>query len=848
MTNICVTDIAKRFGAPESEIAAISDLFEAAKERFGNDTAKLKKYIDTIISNEKANVTAMKKDALVDMAKRKNLYNTIKERAATGDMDFNESLLEVFEGSQRDHKNARVSIDSTRKGIAGEAFRRLFRSLRETDGLVKMLRKASGEFEEAIRIELEDGIGASKKKYPKHHRKAKAVAIAMRKVTKYLHARADMAGISMGKIENYTPHSHDAQRILSVADTPKNKKLKLTPAQLVEASKKKWKKDLTKLLGKRGVSNSFGNVTDAQLDEILDKIFYNITEGRAVDVEAGKSIEMRVALRHAKHRVLHFPSGKASHIYHMNYGKKGGSVLAAHIDYINGMSRDIAATEFLGINSKENVKAVMQRYQTEMRTSTKYTPEQKAAMNPENIDSSGLFNPLGQAFEIAHGFADVPGSIKGARISRGFRAVANMAKLGRAALASIVDVATTGVNLTYHGVNPFKAYTDMFGEILQRVGSNRHQRQILDAIGVGFDSILGEIAHRYSAGEIGIGGKLGSWEATFFKLSGLEGWTDMLRSAGARISANHLGGHAKYRWSELSRTKSGRNLQRVLNLYGIDNKMWNIIRDAAQKELDGRMYILPERIQDSSLREALMRMYQEESTYFVTMPDAKTRRLMTQGMRPGTIPGEAIRFMGQFKSFPVGIAQKLFGRAYYAGDKAHIAHLVAAMMAMGYAAMTAKDLVSGKKPRQVLGVFSEDGFDPGIAMRTMFGTMLHSGAGGIYADFIFAAVNNRGNKFWDTIVGPVPGTVKDLVIDNVMKGAFVNIPKGEWDKLGARLAGEATENLPYANHFATKYVLDFAIFNRLLEISNPGALRRREKFLEEHYGQEYFIPPSDQID
>jgi hypothetical protein len=864
MATICssidAAAIAEKYNIPETEVIRLWDLIESARERFGNNQAKLKRYIQKLIENREANVAAMKRDAVIDLAKRRSLYEGIKTRAAAGDISFGDALLELFEGSQRQHAEARVSIDSTRKAIAGEAFSRLFRKLREKDGLMKMLRKSTGDFETAVRMELEGGAGSSKKKYPQHYEAASKVADALRTTTDYLFKRANDAGVTIRYLKNYTPHTHDIQRILKVADTPENRAKGLSKTEIHELSKLEWKKDMRRWLEldenkefppgtKSGREKSFGTVGDEEFDEILDAMFYNITEGRAINVEGAGGMEMRVAMRHAKHRVIHFNNSLASNAYQKRYGKKGGSLLASYIDYIYGMSRDIAATEMLGVNSKKNLKAVMNRYHSEMRANPNYTPEQRAAMNPENIDAGGLFNPLGQAFEIAHGFADVPGNIKRARISRGLRAIANMAKLGRAALASIVDVATTGVNLSYQGVHPFRAYTGMFEEIMQRVSGNKAQREILDAIGVGFDSILGEIAHRYSAGEIGIGGKLGSWEATFFKLSGLEGWTDMLRSAGARMSANHVGNFGGKRWSELGKTKAGKRLQRVLKLYGIDKDVWHKISKGAQKEADGRMYILPENVTDDAAREALMRMYQEESTYFVTMPDAKTRRLMTQGTRPGTIPGEAIRFMGQFKSFPVGITQKLFGRAYYAGGGAegfrgflnpkvgdgHVAHLIAAMMGMGYLAMTAKDLSSGKKPRDVTN------------LNTWLATILHSGAGGIYADFLFASLNNRGNKFWDTVVGPVPGTAKDLLIDNLFRGMFVNIPRGEWDKLGARLLGEFGEQAPYANHFATKYALDYMIFNYLLETSNPGSLKRREKFMEEHYGQEYFIPPSDQF-
>src|SRR3546814_15750871 len=96
---------------------------------------------------------------------------------------------------------------------------------------------------------------------------------------------------------------------------------------------------------------------------------------------------------------------------------------------------------------------------------------------------------------------------------------------------------------------------------------------------------------------------------------------------------------------------------------------------------------------------------------------------MRRGHRPGTIAGEILRFIGQFKSFPAAILQKTVGRELYGrgykpsayganpgrelsqalrsgnGEKLGIAQLLVWTTLFGYGAMSAKNLLKGREPR-----------------------------------------------------------------------------------------------------------------------------------------------------
>ena len=88
-------------------------------------------------------------------------------------------------------------------------------------------------------------------------------------------------------------------------------------------------------------------------------------------------------------------------------------------------------------------------------------------------------------------------------------------------------------------------------------------------------------------------------------------------------------------------------------------------------------------------------------------PDSSVRAFMNQGYKKGTAGGEVLRFMGQFKSFPITIWKKIIGRELksYGPDDSKFAQisgltsmlLLSAMF--GYIAMSVKDMLKGRSPR-----------------------------------------------------------------------------------------------------------------------------------------------------
>ena len=231
-------------------------------------------------------------------------------------------------------------------------------------------------------------------------------------------------------------------------------------------------------------------------------------------------------------------------------------------------------------------------------------------------------------------------------------------------------------------------------------------------------------------------------------------------------------------------------------------------------------------------------MLLDRSIYAVLEPDARLRGDMTQGLLAGTAPGEAIRFVGQFKAFPLAILNKVLGRelSYFKGPNVTkadygrgavgITALMTTSLFMGYLSMTIKDLLKGKAPR-----------DP-LKGNTVLAAFLQGGGLGIYGDVLFKEVRGSGDVA-AALAGPVPLTAFDI-----LAGISYGI-RGEGGKAGKAAFRSIQSNIPFLNLFYIKSAYDYLIGHQLMETMNPGVLKRVEKRMKKDYNQEYlFTKPS----
>lgn len=667
---------------------------------------------------------------------------------------------------------------------------------------------------------------------------ARSVEIAkvMQKYQEMARVDANRAGAFIRKLPGYVVRqSHD-------------------PYKLERAGFEKWRDEILPKLDER----TFEGNPDRE--GVLLAAYNGLVSGNHLKAPSGDPMPFKgprnLAKKVSQERVLHFKDGLAWHEYNQVYG--AGSLREAFLGGLDSMGQNTGLMRRLGTNPKANWDAALDELQQDFKR------------DPQALKKFGT----DRRSWLDNRFAEVDGSTRiaanqvVARVAANLRAWQSMAKLGGAVVSAVTDLPVAASELNYQGQGMLSSVGGLIKGLTQG-RKKAEQREILSSLGVFFDNVRGDVVSKFSADD-SVGGKMSRAQQLFFKLNGLTWWTDTMRSTAALMMSHNL---AYNRGNSLDQLSD--ELKRSLSLFGIDSGRWDLLRSTPAKAADGREYLTTQGIDDipseqieaylasvgrtsnaaavSELREELRGQLRsfitDRASYAVIEPDARTRAIMRQGTRPGTVPGELLRFIGQFKAFPVAVLQKSFGRELYGrgytpsaygasyapgrellsalrnggGEKLGIAQLMLWTTMFGYGAMAAKDLLKGREPR-----------NPTEA-KTWVAAMLQGGALGIYGDFLFGESNRFGGTLTSSLAGPVLGGVDSL------NDLYQRAKAGD-DTASASLRF-ALNNTPFMNLFYTRIAADYLFLYSVQEAVNPGSIRRLESRMQKENAQNFLLSP-----
>lgn len=464
------------------------------------------------------------------------------------------------------------------------------------------------------------------------------------------------------------------------------------------------------------------------------------------------------------------------------------------------------------------------------------------------------------------------------------RTIKSMSSLGRAVLSSVSDPGNVLLSMMFKGQSWTGAMNEMFHQYsLHSEVRNGFMREALSRVGVksgpmgsvadmypyfssAFESLVGEMHARFSADEPG---KTARALATFFRVSGLAAWTDMMRGMCSRMNQTWLGDHVHLGFDELPA-----RMQYSLQMHNIGAAKWDMIRRAGFEAPDGRRYVTPELLRNvppSEMRRILegMREIPDDAPEFlknqgremktrwkqnleafrndverdlhafladevrtgVIEQDSRTRYLLLRGTRPGTLPGELFRFLSMFRSFPVGVADRLVVPGLMGGPQGgafrmDMAKWCATCMVLGYASQWLTDVSQGFYPRQAGGKHTWD---------TAVGAFRKAGFLGVYGDVLAGLMDTPNNRPWilsaiSTAGGPAVSTGVDAlsVLYSGLKG------DEDWARRAFRLAWQ---NVPGQNIWYTQLAFQKAITDNVEEYLQPGITARRERFNMKRIGR-----------
>ena len=729
-----------------------------------------------------------------------------------------EAVEAILVGMQKFSKITRDSIGGKQEALEDVLITKLIRNINNiSDNAFKDF--TDGKMDIEIMNEM---LGI-----PTGIKDAKNLAKVLKEFQADLRLRLNDLGANIGELDDWiTKMSHDTQK-MGRADIG---------SRLIADNRYAWREYIKSRLD---LKRTFRNVNDPKkIDEILDSIFNSLMSGDHTKYSGADSVygTKNVTNRLNAARVLHFKNVQARQEYNIKFGEP--SLKESIFSVLATSSRNIALMQELGTNPRNTLDKVLSLLKKKYKESD---PKLVSQLNFKTFKNQ---------------FAELDGSINGiandllARAGMVVRSTGNMARLGSASISSFGDLAQ------YMGTTSFQGRGLLTGLFEAMSGLFRaNDTAAMEVLQITSNSVTATAfrGNIYGAAD-DTWGRMGRLQNTFFKFNGMNGWVASLKSSMALGLSRHYGMLADTKLSDLSIRE-----QNFLTLYGIDEGKWNMLRSIKTLAVDNKRYLTAESINDISnnsiinyvgrklsareirnfkadLQLTWKNVLSDQGKHGSPEPDAAVRAITNQGLEKGTPMGETIRFIMQFKSFPISMWKKIIGRELYSygpneSSLAKLGGLSTILLLgtfFGYLAMSTKDMLRGRSPR-----------DP-KNKNTLLQAFAQGGGAGIYGDFLISEIQNEyGNGIFETALGPTASDLKKL-LDMV---STMNEPK----KAGKKFFELVEGHTPFLNLYYTKAAYDYLIGYQVKEMLDPGYFERMKQRHEEKRGQNYYLKPGSII-
>lgn len=829
MSKDCIkrmVELSKGQISEEEATKLFNDIVKEAKRKT-NQGDDFNDAVQAVVNEKKelsdVNRLIQKRNQQINIVKQKEIVSRLDQSMAEGQSP-RKALESLLVGTQSNIVNARLSVDARTNGIRSKFLGDFVNKL-EAENLLPIITQKVMRKEIARELfEISNATGKS----VTGSKEARRIAEIISESFDAVRIRQNQAGADIGRLDGFLGvQTHNM-------------------ARLRKAGKNKWLETILPLLDRE---RTFGS---ADPDTFLEEAYRGLVTGihlRSV-LPDDKLFQFKgpanLAKKISAERKLHFKSADAWLAYNDAFGSS--DFLEGVIRTISKGARNIGLLETFGTNPRSMFDKVVNDLGDRLRDKPK---EVSKILGPGGQPARALRN----FFDELDGSTNIPENLSVAQIGAGIRAFNNVTKLGGAVVSAFADLPLVAREFKFQGAGSFESYARSIQNLFEGLGP-KDRKALARSLGAGLDGIIGNMAARFSATD-DLPGRVSKIQRLFFKMNALEWWTETHKVGASIAMSNLLADSSRLRFNKVNDS-----LRRVLGNFGILENEWEVIRRAVTKLDDGNNYITPDAIAEVpddivipaakkalgldevspkqladfklSLEDKLRTYFADRVSFAVIEPSARERALIKQGTRPGTVQGELLRFLGQFKGFPLTMITKIWGRALFAKGKADVpelATLLGMMTLFGYGAMTAKDILRGQKPR--------DPTDP----KTWLAAFVQGGGAGIYGDFLYGASDRFGKSLALTLAGPTAGLLDDAAALSVSTAKFV-VGAKEGKKTAAQNMKIITNNIPFLGLFYVRGAFNYLVGYHLQEMANPGYLKRMERRLEKDQGRRFFLSPS----
>lgn len=564
--------------------------------------------------------------------------------------------------------------------------------------------------------------------------------------------------------------------------------------------------------------------TRAQLKTALESVYGNIrTQGWASRVPSSQPLGKKLANRRLEHRFLVFKDPASWLEYNQKFGER--DIFTSMTHHLDSMSREISELEILGPNPDASLRLMRQMVEKDAAGA-------RAAVQAQAKKSLAVSETMMQLYR---GSLNDPINAKAARVMGGTRNLLTSVQLGAAVLSAASDMAFMATTARYNGLSATRAMRRMLGHL----AGGENKRLAVRAGLIAEDWTENALGMQRYMNESGVNRSMQLLPNATIRLSGLSAYTQAGRHAfGMEVMAT-LAENAGKKFDDLDPL-----LQSLLTRYSLDGQ-WDAIRASTPYKHKGAVFIRPEDISTAKaatgddLATRYLEMIKVETEFAVPKESLRARAFTTGGTRPGTWPGELVRAVGMYKSFPVTIMMTHMRRAL-AQPGAHkwkySADLMIGMTIMGAFAMQLKQMVAGKDPRPMTGK---------NAQKFWGAAMLQGGGLGLAGDLLFSDVNRFGGGLPTTIAGPVVALADDM--RNLTVGNLMELTGGENTNFNREAVKFFSKYTPGKSIWYARLMLERELFDRMQYWADPvharQQWRKREANTAKNYGQQFWWRP-----
>lgn len=823
----------------------------ATRVRRGRNTA-LDKDLATLVA-KKAKELAEELSVEAAIEKRNRTINLARYKAAYEKVATSKNKFEAIKG---------ILVTTPTKGNSAAAKQDYLHIKFFRDFLVDLEQENldvafnSGNHDDAIAVELFEMTQPEsiRKQGRSGNQEAMKIAQVIRKHQDQVIERQNNAGAWIRKLPGYiakTTHDQEAIR---------------------KAGFDKWFKFITEDAN-LDIDLTLRNVEAGKEKQFFQSVWEALATGQHFkhgesnfDINQAFKSSGSLAKKLSRERLLHFKTPEGWMKYNREFGLR--NLRESIYAQMNNAAESIGLMETLGTNPhatltklKEDAAKLLR---PDVAKGNKTAMRQLEAINGKNFLGRNELDIL--MAHIDGTTRHVAGSLTLAKIGSFTRFAQTLSKLGGATISAFSDIPLIMSEMRFQGIN----FLDSHNRNLIRFTAGRgskENKEIANLLLAGTEGFLGQMRSRFSPD--GPGGFMAKAQHLFFKANLMTPWNDFWKNASTMVMSANLANQANRSWRTITP-----ELKRVLSFFDIDETDWSVVKKTLVSTGEGSKVAVPEKINDLTTEELSALLGKELSdsqaktykknfqdkfnAYFIERantaiptPGANEAGNQLQGFGRGDILGEVLRWIGQFKSFPMTILSKVYGRETVGripggasevgmrsimegmkegkGAMSGIVQTMIGTTMMGYLSMQAKEMLKGRTPRTAT--------DAKSAAKLMAASFVQGGGAGIYGDFLFGEFNRYGNTPLATVAGPVLSQFEDVVF------MWQQIKDGDVDAANS-LFRLFKNNTPFINLFYTRTALDYMLFYQLEEMMNPGYLRRMERRIQRENDQEFIFAPS----